>query len=131
MKTSRIWTLLGCVFLFGTVSVSAQQAFSEPVTVRKTKTHKLDKSEVKAQRHTVMSRFDSELASSEEERLQKKQNHLAEMERKLSILDTLDISNRKRKILLRDLKYTPFSNRLHKATLANSKFEDTSDHQDE
>ena len=74
-----------------------------------------------------MSRFDSEIASSEEVRMKKKQARIADTELKLSILDTLDISERRRKTLLRDLKYTPFSNRLNKATLVDTKFEDTSE----
>jgi len=84
---------------------------------------------VKVQRHTVMSRFEPEIASSEKERLEKRKNRIAETERKLSILDTLNISERRRKALLRDLKYSPFSNRLNKATLVDTKFEETSDNQ--
>jgi len=100
MKISRIWTLGLCAFLFGTASVMAQQETSKPETVKRT----------------------------EEDRMEKRQNRIAETERKLSILDTLDISERKRKALLRDLKYTPYTNRLNKATLADTKFEEeTSD----
>lgn len=131
MKTIHILTLSLCAFLFGTVSVSAQQVITKPVTVKKPDAHKIDKNNVKVQRHTVMARFDPEIASSEEERLKKKQNRIAETQRKLSILDTLNISERKRKILLRDLKYNPYSNRLNKATLVDTKFEDTSNNQEE
>jgi len=128
MKISRIWTLGLCAFLFGTASVMAQQETSKPETVKRTATLKIDKSKVSVQRHTVMSKFDTEIASSEEDRMEKRQNRIAETERKLSILDTLDISERKRKALLRDLKYTPYTNRLNKATLADTKFEEeTSD----
>lgn len=130
MKISRILTLGLCAFLLGTASMLAQQTVSKPATVKKIATLKIDKSKVKVQRHTVMSRFDTEIASSEEERLKKRQERIAETERKLSILDTLDISERKRKMLLRDLKYNPFSNRLNKATYAGTEFEDTSDNQD-
>lgn len=130
MKTSRILTLALCAFLFGSVSIFAQQDITKPATVKKTTSLKIDKSKVKVKRHTVMSRFDSEIASSEKERLKKKQNRIAETERKLSILDTLDISKRRRKMLLRDLKYTPFSNRLNKATLVDTKFEETTENQE-
>lgn len=130
MKISRILTLGLCAFLMGTATILAQQTVSKPATVKKIATLKIDKSNVKVQRHTVMSRFDSEIASSEEERLKKRQQRIAETERKLSILDTLDISERKRKMLLRDLKYNPFSNRLNKATYVGTEFEDTSDNQD-
>jgi len=132
MKTSNIWTLCLCVFLFSSMTVFGQQEITEPSTVKKTKTLKIDKSKVKVQRHTVMSRFEPEIAKSEEDRLAKRNNRIAETERKLSILDTLDISERKRKALLRDLKYTPYSNRLNKATgLAGNEFEDTSDNNQE
>lgn len=117
-------------FLIGSASMLAQQTVSKPATVKKIATLKIDKSKVKVQRHTVMSRFDTEIASSEEERLKKRQERIAETERKLSILDTLDISERKRKMLLRDLKYNPFSNRLNKATYVGTEFEDTSENQD-
>lgn len=129
MKISRIWTLSLCAFLFGITTVVAQQITTQPATVKKTATLKIDKSNVSVQRHTVMSRFEPEIASSEEERMKKRQERIAETERKLSILDTLDISERKRKMLLRDLKYNPFSDRLNKATYVGTEFEDTSDHQ--
>ena len=130
MKTSRIWTLGLCAFLFASVSIYGQQSDTKPTTVKKTATLKIDKSNVKVQRHTVMSRFEPEIASSEEERLTKRHNRISETERKLSILDTLDISERKRKALLLDLKYTPFSNRLNKATVVDTKFEETTENQE-
>lgn len=129
MKTIRIYTLTLCVFIFASTSAFGQQEITKPTTAKKTATLKIDKSKVKVKRHTVMSRFDSEIASSEKERLNKRQDRIAETERKLSILDTLDISERRRKMLLRDLKYTPFSNRLNKATLVDTKFEETTDNQ--
>jgi len=132
MKTPSICTLCLCAFLFSSVTVFGQQEMSAPTTVKKTKTLKIDKSKVKVQRHTVMSRFEPEIAKSEEDRLAKRNNRIAETERKLSILDTLDISKRKRKALLRDLKYTPYSTRLNKATsLVGTEFEDTSDNNEE
>lgn len=77
-----------------------------------------------------MSRFEPEIASTEEKRLEKRNNRIAETERKLRIIDTLDISKRRKKALLRDLEYTPFSNRLNKATLVDTKFEESTENQD-
>ncbi|MFK7813898.1 MAG: hypothetical protein AB8B59_15490 [Maribacter sp.] len=131
MKTSRIWTLSFCAFLLSTVSVLGQNSSSETEKVKKASGLKIDKSNVKVQRHTVMSRFEPEIASSEAVRMKKRQNRILETERKLSILDTLDISERKRKMLLHDLKYNPFSNRLNKATLVDTKFEETSENKND
>ncbi|TMM57266.1 hypothetical protein FEE95_12325 [Maribacter algarum] len=130
MKTSRIWTLSLCAFFFASASIYGQQSISEPATVKKTVSLKIDKSNVKVQRHTVMSRFEPEIASTEEKRLEKRHNRIAETERKLSIIDTLDISKRRKKALLRDLEYTPFSDRLNKATLVDTKFEESTENQD-
>jgi len=129
MKTWRIWTLGLCVFLFTSASVFGQREVTEPETVKRTANLKIDKSKVKVQRHTVMSRFEPEIARTEEERLKKRNERIADTERKLSILDTLDISERRRRALLRDLKYTPFSNRLNKATLVDTEFEETTENQ--
>ncbi|MGI9552772.1 MAG: hypothetical protein ACR2MT_16325 [Aurantibacter sp.] len=48
----------------------------------------------------------------------------AEIKRTRAILDTLDISERKRKRLLRDLYKNGISDRLSKALLVETKFED-------
>lgn len=131
MKTSRILTFGLWVCFLGSTSLWGQQDISKPTTVKKTAALKVDKSNVKVQRHTVMSRFDEELASSEEERLKKRFDRIADTEKKLSILDTMDISQRRKKILLRDLKYAPYSKRLNKATLVDTQFEETSSNQQE
>ncbi len=130
MKISRIGTLSLCAFLFASVCIYGQQPISESSKTKKTVTLKIDKSNVKVQRHTLMSRFEPEIASTEEKRLEKRNNRIAETERKLRIIDTLDISKRRKKALLRDLEYTPFSNRLNKATLVDTKFEESTENQD-
>jgi len=132
MKINQILTLSLCPFLFASVSIHGQEVDTKPKTVKKTASLKIDKSNVKVQRHTVMSRFDSDIASSEEERMTKRQERIATTEHRLSILDTLDISERKRKALLKDLKYTPYSDRLNKATLVETKYieEETSENKD-
>ena len=124
MKTLFIYTIF--IFLLGSQSIWGQQEVTVPTTVKKNTSLTIDKSNVKVKRHTVMSRFDMDIASSEEERMKKKQARIADAEYKLSVIDTLDISERKRKMLLHDLKHNPFSDRLIKATLADTKFEDTS-----
>lgn len=124
MKTSRILTFSLCAFLIGTASVLGQQTTSEPATVKKSATLKIDKNKIKVQRHTVMERFEPDFAATADIRMEKKQKRLADTKRKLHILDTLDISDRRRRKLLLDLKYSPYSNRLNKAILVDTDFEE-------
>lgn len=126
MKNSCKLALGLCVFVFGTVTALAQQSVTKPTTDHKITTLKVDKSNVKVQRHTVMSRFEPAIASSEEERMKRKQERIADTEYKLSVLDTLDISDRRKRLLLLDLKYTPYSKRLNKAVLVKNEYEETS-----
>ena len=109
---------------FCSVSIFAQDNDSTSTINKKKVTLKVDKSKVKVQRHTVMSRFEPEIASTEQARMEKRQKRIAETEYKLRVLDTLDISERKRRMLLRDLRYTPYSNRLNKAVIVDTKLED-------
>ena len=124
MKNSISLALSLCFFLFCSVSIFAQDNDSTSTINKKKVTLKVDKSKVKVQRHTVMSRFEPEIASTEQARMEKRQKRIAETEYKLRVLDTLDISERKRRMLLRDLRYTPYSNRLNKAVIVDTKLED-------
>jgi hypothetical protein len=129
MKNTKLVAFGLCVFLYGTTSIFAQEVVSKPTTVKTTPTLKIVKNNVKVQRHTIMERFEPELVVTAEERMEKKQERIADTEMKLRILDTLDISNRKKRKLLLDLKYSPFSDRLNKATVVDTEFEDTSNNQ--
>ncbi|WP_422080101.1 hypothetical protein [Ulvibacterium sp.] len=70
--------------------------------------------ELKVNKRTYMERFEPRLIKSVEERLALKQLRIAEMRRKMRILDSLDISERKRRALQNDLHENPFSHRLSK-----------------
>ncbi len=83
----------------------------------------MQKKEVSVQRHTIMERFEPDLMVPLQERIALKKQRVADAQRTRELLDTLDISERKREKLLNDLEETPFSNRLTK-TIADSKFED-------
>ena len=114
MGRRNLWAFGLSVFLFGTGYTFAQ---SDPgVAV---------KGEAKVQRHTLMERFAPDISLSVEERKEKRVRYLADIKMKKSILDTMDISERKRQKLLSDLYKNPFSQRLHKA-MADVKFEDES-----
>jgi len=127
MKTRTFWGFALGVFFLGTVSSVAQETKATPKTEKKTATVKIDKSNLKVKKHTVMSMFEPELVESADARMEKKQQRVAETEMKLSILDTLDISERKKRKLLRDLKYSPYSERLNKATVVETKFPETTE----
>ncbi len=102
--------------MMGTLLVSAQTQTVNGDTEKKEK--------LKVQRHTVMERFEPELVISVEDRIQLKEDRIITLQRTKQLLDTLDISDRKRRKLIRDLKRSPvFSERLVKV-IAETKFED-------
>ncbi len=113
MKKSLFLSLMVCSFVFSSMQLLAQKT-----------TVKVNKSNIKVKKHTLMEQFEPEMVATSEERLEKKIERVEDVERKLSILDTLEMSERKKRKLLRDLKYAPFSERLNKAVIVNSKFEE-------
>ncbi len=127
MKKRKFLAFGLCVLFGGTASIMAQEIASQPTTVKKTPTLTIDKSNIKVKRHTVMERFEPDFVVTADERMDKKQQRVADTERKLKIIDTLNVSDRKKRKLLLDLKYAPYSDRLQNATLVDTKFEDTSD----
>lgn len=70
-----------------------------------------------------MERFEPELIISVQKRAEMKRERISDAEYTLSVLDTMKISNRKRRLLLRDLKYNPVSERLNKF-IVDTKFEE-------
>lgn len=76
---------------------------------------------IEVTKYTLMERFEPRLMLSAEERVQLKEEHLADREQKLHVLDTLDISERKRERLMNDLIAHPYSQRLSR-TLAEIEF---------
>lgn len=105
-----------CLFVactFGTLVVQAQKS--------EKKKHEVTK-------YTVMERFEPQLILSPEERIQLKEDRVAQMQRNKIIVDTLDISERKRERLLQDIIEQPYSSRLSK-TMAKLEFEDEDNQQ--
>lgn len=127
MKKRKVLAFGLCVLFGGTVSIMAQEIASKPTTVKKTPTLTIDKSNIKVKRHTVMERFEPDFVVTADERMEKKQQRVVDTELKLKIIDTLNVSDRKKRKLLLDLKYAPYSDRLQNATLVDTEFEDTSD----
>lgn len=113
MKTSKLMALSLGVFLFGITQIYSQQWLV-----------KVSDIDHKVQKHTIMEQFAPDLVVPATQRLKMKNQRVAETKRQLAILDTLDISGRKKRKLLRDLKYSPFSERLDKSILVNTEFVD-------
>lgn|GEM_PF-5349096 len=65
-----------------------------------------------------MERFEPHMVQSAEEILELKQLRIAEMRRDLALLDSLAISERRRRALQEDVRYQPFSRRLSRALAA-------------
>ena len=78
---------------------------------------------LKVEKWTVLEEYEPDMILSAEDRMDLKKKRIVEAKRRKGILDTMDISDRKRKKLIRDLYKNPFSDRLMK-TLADTKFED-------
>ncbi|MFX0556933.1 hypothetical protein ACOCEA_09045 [Maribacter sp. CXY002] len=75
-------------------------------------------------KRTLMDKFEPEYVLSIDERAALKDKRLVQEQRTKRILDTLSISDRKRRKLIRELKKSPFSKRINEAIMANSEFED-------
>lgn len=83
---------------------------------------KSDVEEISVQEHTLMERFEPDFVVSVEDRIQLKRDRIAKISHTKELLDILDISDRKRRKLLEDLRWSPFSTRLSKV-IAETKFE--------
>ena len=81
---------------------------------------------LKVEKWTILEEYEPDMILSAEDRISLKKKRIVEAKRRKGILDTMDISDRKRKRLLKDLYKNPFSDRLMK-TLADTKFEDEGD----
>jgi len=112
MKISKKVACLLAISLFGTFQLSAQEAAP-----------KTNDKDINVQRHTVMDKFGAEMIRSAEERRQMKIAHLVEIEKLKKALDTMDISRRKKRLILDDLINKPYSDRVNQA-LAEISFED-------
>lgn len=73
-----------------------------------------DKNELTVEKRTVLERFDSDLVISPEERMKLKMERVATIQKRLEIIDTLNISQRQRRRLLKELYLSPFSDEWNK-----------------
>ena len=82
---------------------------------------------LKVKKRTIMERYEPDLVLSPEERLQLKQDRLATIKKRRAVIDTLDISDRKRRRLLKELYLSPLSDRWDKV-VADITYEEEPDH---
>jgi len=107
----RKYTLV--VFLFAITSIGYCQLENK----------NSDKNELTVKKRTVLERFDSDLVIAPEERMKLKIDRIAAIRERLEIMDTLDISDRKRRRLLKELYRSPFSDEWNKV-IADMEFEE-------
>lgn len=82
------------------------------------------KNEIKVQNRTLMGQFEPDYVIPIQERIELKEKRIAKQRFTKSVLDTLDITDRKRRKLMRELRKSPFSERIDRVILAETKFED-------
>ena len=68
-------------------------------------------SDLKVKKYTVLAQYEDQLVLSAEERLQLKRERRDLLKKRREIIDTLDISERRRRRLLKELYRSPFSDR--------------------
>ena len=72
-------------------------------------TEKTTNKEVRVKKHTVLAQFEPELVVPVEERMHLKNERLNTIKERRAIIDTLTLSDRKRRKLLKELYRSPFS----------------------
>lgn len=103
--------LLGGYFILTPHEIQSQNTFEEKTA---------DRIEEAEEKETLIHKFEPNFLNAEEQR--KKDIELVR-----AIIDTLNISDRKRRKLLKDLYKNGVSERLSKAWLVDTKFEDADD----
>ena len=101
MKLNSIyWAHYLLLFLIaGCLQIEAQQIASNAKS-----------NEVRVKKYTVLSQYEPELVVPAQERLQLKYERLNTIKERRAIIDTLSLSDRKRRKLLKELYRSPFSN---------------------
>ena len=69
---------------------------------------------IKVKKRTILEMYEPGLVLPAEERLQLKKDHLAQLKERKEIIDTMNISTRKRKQLLKELYRSPFDDKWNK-----------------
>jgi hypothetical protein len=105
-------TLLGGVFIYLLLGVNT--TFAQDAEAISAKINK----------RTLLNKFESDYVLSVSERIALKQSRIAFQYRTKEILDSLEISDRKRKRLIKELMRNPFSEKIQNIISNKTKFED-------
>lgn len=128
MGTMKKMAICLCLVFAGTLSAQEtmdEEKLKKEALLEKNKEYQDESiSKIKITKYTVMSKFEPDYVAPADERVNQKKQRIVEAYRQKSILDTLSISDRKRKKLIRDLSDSPFSERLSKALIVETEFED-------
>ena len=81
----------------------------------------------KINKRTLLNQFESDYVLSVSERIALKQSRIAFQYRTKQILDSLNISDKKRKRLIQELKRNPFSDKIQNVITSETKSEDNSE----
>ncbi len=114
MKKLLILSVYGCFLAFGCQQLQAQQTDEKPKAPTKALL------EEEEEEGPSMYKFEPDFLAATEAKK-------ARIERARRILDTMDISERRKRKLLKDLYKNGVSDRLSKTVLADVKFEDVDD----
>lgn len=102
-------TLLGGVFIYLLLGVNT--TFGQDA----------DSINAKINKRTLLNQFESDYVLSVSERIALKQSRIAFQYRTREILDSLDISDKKRKRLIEELKRNPFSEKIQNVIASETK----------
>jgi hypothetical protein len=97
MNKKSFWGLFSILLFVGIHDVGAQNSI---------------KPKIKVQKRTLLNQFESDYVLSVSERIALKQSRIAHQYRTKKIWDTMQLSDRKRKRLIKELKRNPFSERI-------------------
>ncbi len=114
----------------GLIVACTVEAYSQEQTTTNFKKDQSSTNDIRVKQKTLMEKFEPDMVISVEDRTQMKQARLAEIERGKQIIDTLDVSERKKRKLLGDLYWSPYSSRLQK-NITESKMVDTKFEEDD
>lgn len=112
---TKLTSLNLLLFLFASICVNAQGDYQDT-----------EKKEIKVQKYTVMETFEPEYVIPVDERKRLKVERREIIAHRRSILDTLNISDRRKSRLLRELNKNPFSDKVNRK-FAQIEFEDDPD----
>ncbi|MCW5515308.1 hypothetical protein [Muriicola sp. Z0-33] len=112
MRARTLYGLIICLFA---------GAVSTPLCAQETK--KGDKKEVAVVKRTLIEKYEPEMILTAEDRARLKLERMALIQKRHSIIDTLDISERRKRSLLKELYRTPHSYKWDKL-IADLEFKD-------